>query len=99
LARHELETANAVQKRSAGDVYSSDRPVLVWDLMLLSFWGRGCKSWANVIRGLKGRRVALVRRWGVWVLQFTLNLIREVKMCHFHWFFCMTVLFMYLVLS
>jgi hypothetical protein len=29
LARHELETANAVQKRSAGDVYSSDRPVLV----------------------------------------------------------------------
>jgi hypothetical protein len=29
LARHEFETTNAVQKRSAGEANSSDRPVLV----------------------------------------------------------------------
>jgi hypothetical protein len=32
LARHELEIANAVQKRSAGEAQSSDHPVFVWVL-------------------------------------------------------------------
>jgi hypothetical protein len=38
LARHELETDDAVRKRLAGETYSSDRPVMVWNLILWSLF-------------------------------------------------------------
>jgi hypothetical protein len=56
----------------------------------------GGGSHENVICGLKDLNL-LFRRWKAWMIHITF--IREVKMCHFHAFFYLTVLVMYLILS